>query len=200
MVPEHHTALVLVLSAPSGAGKQTLLRKLRERMERLTTTVSATTRDPRPGEVDGRDYHFLTREAFEQARDEDAFVEWAEVHGNLYGTLKTELRRCLDAGDDVVMELDVQGMRNMRAMKVPMLSVFLMPPSLEELERRLRHRGANSDEDIALRLRNAEEEMAARDEFEHVVVNDDVDRAADELEALIREAHARLNLSETSGE
>lgn len=192
MVPNDHNGLVLVLSAPSGAGKQTLLRKLKESLRSLTTTTSATTREPRADEDHGRDYYFMSRDEFESALNEDAFVEWAEVHGNFYGTLKEELDRCLQAGNDVVLELDVQGMRNLRNLGIPLLSVFLMPPSLEELERRLRARGANGEEDIALRLRNAEEEIASRHEFDHVVINDNVDRAAGELRELIRNARTRM--------
>lgn len=200
MVPSDHNALILVLSAPSGAGKQTLVRKLKERLGSVATTTSVTTRAPRPGERHGEDYFFLTPEEFLHRRNNDAFAEWAEVHGNFYGTLKEELQRCLDQGDDVIMELDVQGMRNLRALEFPILSVFLMPPSLEELERRLRSRGADSDDDIALRLNNAKDEMASRHEFDHVVVNDEIDRAADELERLIHEARAQLEQKPGTGD
>lgn len=180
------TPKIVVLSAPSGAGKNTLIARLRDHGVRVAVTVSATTRAPRPGEADGEHYHFISREEFETRLAADEFYEWAEVHGNLYGTLKAEVERCLASGQHVVLELDVQGMRHMRRLRPDAVSVFLMPPSLAELERRLRLRGANSEEDIALRLRNAEEEMAARTEFDHVVVNDDLERAAAELERIIQ--------------
>lgn len=181
-----------MISAPSGAGKRTIINKVREAEEHVTTTVSATTRAPRPGEEDGLDYYFLSREAFEARIEQGDFVEWAEVHGNLYGTLHEELDRCLATGRDVLLELDVQGMRSLRALRGgDMVSVFLMPPSIEELERRLRGRGADDEAVIALRLRNAREEMAARNEFDHVIVNDDLERAARELAGILRDARGR---------
>jgi len=179
------TAKLIVLSAPSGAGKNTLLARIRSRGIPVAVTVSATTRAPRPGELDGEHYRFLSREAFQQKLAENAFYEWAEVHGNFYGTLREEVDRCLASGSHVVLELDVQGRRHMRALRPDAVSVFLMPPSFEELERRLRARGANDEADIQLRLKNAREEVAACDEFDYVIVNDDLDRAAAELEQVL---------------
>lgn len=184
--------ILLILSAPSGAGKHALISKVREMGKTLVHSVSATTRPPRSNEVDGRDYHFIDRDAFLRMRDEGAFVEWAEVHGNLYGTLKSELDRCLGCGQDVVLELDVQGMRALRKMRDDVVSVFLMPPSLEELERRLRRRNLNDEADIALRLNNAADEIAARHECDYVIVNDVLENAAAGLiEILRREREAR---------
>ena len=179
------TAKLIVLSAPSGAGKNTLLARIRSRGIPVAVTVSATTRAPRPGELDGEHYHFLSREAFQQKLAAGAFYEWAEVHGNFYGTLREEVDRCLASGSHVVLELDVQGRRHMRTLRPDAVSVFLMPPSFEELERRLRARGANDEADIQLRLKNAREEVAACDEFDYVIVNDDLDRAAAELEQVL---------------
>lgn len=179
------TAKLIVLSAPSGAGKNTLLARIRARGIPVAVSVSATTRMPRPGEVDGEHYHFISRAEFEQKLSENAFYEWAEVHGNLYGTLREEVDRCLASGSHVVLELDVQGRRHMRSLRPDAVSVFLMPPSFEELERRLRARGANDEADIQLRLKNAREEVAAQDEFDHVIVNDDLNRAAAELEQVL---------------
>ncbi|HQL95338.1 MAG TPA: guanylate kinase [Candidatus Hydrogenedentes bacterium] len=176
-----------VLSAPSGAGKNTVLDEVRRRAEHLVSTVSATTRAPRPGEVDGRDYHFLAREEFDRRVAAGGFAEWAEVHGNRYGTLHSELERCLAAGRDILLQLDVQGMRSLKRLHPGTVGVFLAPPSLGELERRLRARGTNSEEDIAVRLRNARAEMAAAGEFDHVVVNDTVARAADEILRIMAE-------------
>jgi len=180
--------MVLVLSAPSGAGKRTLLRRLQELEPGVVTAVSVTTRAPRPDETEGVDYYFFDEARFRKGIAAGDFVEHAEVHGNLYGTLHRELDRCMAAGRTVVLELDVQGMRSLKAVRPGILTVFLEPPSLEELERRLRHRGANDEDDIALRLKNAREEMAARNEFDHCVVNDDVDRAAGELAAVLKAA------------
>ena len=177
--------LLLVLSAPSGAGKHALLQRVRELGEDLAHTISVTTRRPRQGEQDGREYHFISRDRFEEYRKAGELVEWAEVHGNLYGTLESELERCLESGRDAVLELDVQGMRSLRRLRGDVISVFLMPPSLDELERRLRARNANDEADIALRLENARKEMAARHECDYIIVNEDLDRAALELIAVL---------------
>lgn len=184
--------VLLVISAPSGAGKMTLLNKIRKfQGDRLVTTISATTRPPRNGEVEGRDYYFQDRATFEDRRDAGAFVEWAEVHGNLYGTLHSELDRCLKTGKDVVLELDVQGMQNLKRQRDGLATVFLMPPSIAELERRLRKRGTDDDDVIALRLRNAREEIAERHAFDYIVVNDKIEEAASDLEAIIRAERCR---------
>lgn len=184
--------VLLVISAPSGAGKLTLLNKVRESQAgSFVTTVSATTRVPRQGEVEGRDYYFLDRETFESRRDGGDFVEWAEVHGNLYGTLNSELDRCLATGKDVILELDVQGMESLKELRHDVVTVFLMPPSLEVLESRLRNRGTDEEEVIALRLKNASDEMAQRHGFDYIVVNDKIDQAASDLEAIIRAERCR---------
>lgn len=184
--------VLLVISAPSGAGKLTLLNEVRAReVDRFVTTVSCTTRPPRNGEADGRDYYFLERADFEARRDAGAFVEWAEVHGNLYGTLHSELDRCLATGRDVILELDVQGMKNLKGQRDDLVSVFLMPPSVEELEARLRKRGSEPDDVIALRVRNAAGEMAQRHAFDYIVVNDKIEKAASDLEAIIRAERCR---------
>ena len=170
-----------VISAPSGAGKNALLDEVRRRETRIASTVSATTRAPRPGERDGVDYYFLDRDDFQRRVAAGDFAEWAEVHGNLYGTLRSELDRCLATGGDVILELDVQGMRSLKRLYPDVGTIFLAPPSMEELERRLRNRGTNDEADIALRMRNAETEMAARNEFAYIIVNDTIDRAAAEM-------------------
>jgi guanylate kinase len=178
--------LIIVLSAPSGAGKHTILTRARTEDPNLVYSVSATTRPPRDGEVDGRDYHFVGREEFERRVEAGEFVEWAEVHGNLYGTLRAELDRLVNSGNDVLLELDVQGMRNLRRFGLDTVSVFIMAPSEDELERRIRARGANTEADMEIRLRNARQEMKATDEYDHVIVNDDLDRAVREFQQLIQ--------------
>jgi guanylate kinase len=174
-----------VISAPSGAGKNALLDEVRRRETRIASTVSATTRAPRPGERDGVEYYFLDRETFKRRVAAGEFAEWAEVHGNLYGTLRSELERCLATGSDVILELDVQGMRSLKGLYPGVGTIFLAPPSMAELERRLRNRGTNDDADIALRMRNAETEMAAQSEFDCIIVNDTIDRAAAEMVELL---------------
>ena len=185
--------ILLVLSAPSGAGKHTVLSRLRGIDRGLTAAISATTRTPRQGEKEGRDYYFLSREEFDRRLAAGAFAEWAEVHGNRYGTLNTELDRCLATGGDVLLELDVQGMRKMRSQRPDMVSVFLMAPSLDELERRLRNRNTENEATIALRLKNARAEVDARKEFDYIVVNDTVDEAAEDLRAILRAERCRAS-------
>ena len=175
-----------MVSAPSGAGKSTLLGLVRKALPHLAITISATTRPPRPGEVDGKDYYFRSRKAFEDAIERHEFAEWAEVHGNLYGTYKTEINRRIKEGKSVLLEVDVQGMRNIRTLYPEMVAIFIAPPSLAELEERLILRGVNDEKDMQVRLSNAAIEMQASEEFDHVVVNDDLDRAAAELTGLIQ--------------
>ncbi len=182
---KRHGRLVIV-AAPSGAGKGTLLRRVREQVPNGVVTVSATTRPPRPGETHGVEYYFYTPDEFDQLIEKDALVEWAHVHGQRYGTLKSEIDRLLTDDVIVIFEVDVQGMRAIKRLYPDMVSIFIAPPSMAELARRLVLRGVNDTEDMALRLNNAEEEMAARHEFDHIVVNDDIERASAELTALVR--------------
>ncbi|MFM1919603.1 MAG: hypothetical protein RLZZ303_1237 [Candidatus Hydrogenedentota bacterium] len=183
--------LLVVISAPSGAGKATVIRRLIEHGVRVSHPVSVTTRSPREGELDGREYYFRTPEEFDALLADNAFVEWAEVHGNRYGTLKSELERCTGQGSDVLLELDVQGMRNLLRAGLNPVTIFLLPPSMDELERRLRNRGKDSEETIALRLQNAREEISARIEYNHVIINDDIDRAVRELKDILEEERTR---------
>lgn len=185
--------IVFVLSAPSGAGKRTVLKRVFEKDTRLGYSVSATTRPPRAGEVEGKDYYFLDRDTFDRRVSAGDFVEWAEVHGNLYGTLQEELERLTASGKDTVLELDVQGMRNLKTRGLDMVSVFVVAPSHEELERRLRSRGTDRPEVIELRLSNARNEIAARREFDYVIVNERLDEAVVDLQAIIRAERCRAH-------
>jgi guanylate kinase len=173
---------VLVITGPSGVGKGTLIRLLLDRFPRMALSVSATTRAKRPGEQDGVDYRFLSREEFDRRVEAGEFLEWAEYAGNRYGTLKSELER--DA-DPLVLEIEVQGARQVRERLPEAVSVFIAPPSEEALRTRLVGRGSDAPEQIEQRLAVAREEMAAREEFDHVVVNDDLDAAVQELERLV---------------
>lgn len=190
-VPVAAPGSLYVVSAPSGGGKRAVLARVMAVDPGIEYSVSATTRPPRADEVDGRDYYFLSREEFCRRIEDGRFAEWAEVHDNLYGTLREELDRKLDTGKDLVLELDVQGMRNVRALYPDTVTVFIMPPSFEELERRLRGRGTNSEADIALRLRNAQDEIAACYAFDYIVLNDDLDKAVEDMEAIVRAQRCR---------
>ncbi|MDQ3572248.1 MAG: guanylate kinase [Actinomycetota bacterium] len=178
---------VFVITGPSGVGKGTLIRALRERVEGLELSVSATTRDPRSGEVDGSDYHFLSPQEFASRADSGDFLEHATFSGNRYGTLRSEIERTLDAGASVVLEIEVQGARQVRAaMGDEAVLIFIAPPDRETLRERLAGRGTDSDEAIERRLETAKQELEARQEFKHVIVNDEVERAAAELEQIVR--------------
>lgn len=177
---------IIVVSSPSGAGKHTILKQVMQRDGAIEYSVSATSRPPRRGESDGREYFFLERDEFERRVEAGAFAEWAEVHGNLYGTLCSELERVLASGKDVLLELDVQGMRSIKAAGFDIVSVFIMPPSVDELRNRLEKRGTDSEDVIELRLRNARAELAAQPEYEYTVVNDEVERAVADFEAIVR--------------
>jgi guanylate kinase len=179
-------AKVFVITGPSGVGKGTLISKLLERVPGLELSISATTRAPREGEVDGRDYHFLTPEEFSRRIDEEDFLEFATYSGNRYGTLRSEVSHRLAEGQSVVLEIEVQGARQVRAAMRESVQVFIAPPDPASLRRRLETRGADSPEAIDARLEVAEQEMAAQDEFAHLVVNDDLERAANELEEIVR--------------
>ena len=178
---------VFVITGPSGVGKGTLIRDLLGRVPGLELSVSATTREPRTGEEHGRDYHFLTPEEFAERADAGDFLEHATFSGNRYGTLRAEIERTLDAGTSVVLEIEVQGARQVRAaMGDEAVLIFIAPPNPEVLRERLAGRGTDSDEAIERRLETAKQELEALQEFKHVVVNDDVERAADELEEIVR--------------
>jgi guanylate kinase len=183
---------VFVITGPSGVGKGTLIRELCQRLPDLELSISATTRAPREGEQDGRDYYFLSPEQFEQRMHGEDFLEYATYSGNRYGTLRSEVERRLAAGHSVVLEIEVQGARQVRAAMRESIQVFIAPPEPAVLRERLDARGTDSAEAIDSRLEVAAQEMAAQDEFAYRVVNDDLGRAADELEAIVR---AELGLS-----
>lgn len=184
-------AKVFVITGPSGVGKGTLIEKLLERIPELELSVSATTREPRRGEADGRNYHFLTPEEFERRVDAGDFLEHADYSGNRYGTLREEVEARLDQGRSVVLEIEVQGARQVRAAMPEAVQIFIAPPSPEALRERLEGRGTDPPEAIEQRLRTAEMELEAQAKFPHVVVNDDVEDAASKLKKLVLKELAR---------
>jgi guanylate kinase len=178
---------VFVITGPSGVGKGTLIERLLERIPELELSISATTREPRTGEVDGREYHFLTPEEFDRRVAAGDFLEHATYSGNRYGTLREEVEDRLAEGRSVVLEIEVQGARQVRAAMPDSVQVFIAPPDPAALRRRLEDRGTDSGEAIDERLRTAELELAAQQEFEHVVVNDEIETAAVNLAEIVRE-------------
>lgn len=173
--------LLFILSAPSGAGKSTLCRALRAHFTDLLYSVSYTTRPARPGEQNGVDYHFIAKEAFERGIDHGQWAEWAEVHENYYGTSAEFLDRGIADGYDILLDIDVQGTRQILKRYPAGITVFIMPPSLETLKSRLEARGTDSSEVIAVRLKNAQNEMAQKTLYRHVIINDRLPDAITEL-------------------
>lgn len=184
---DHH-GLLVVVAGPSGVGKGAVHARVRQRIGDSVLSVSVTTRPPRPGEHEGVDYRFVDRATFEQLVDTGALLEWAEYAGNLYGTPREEVVRAVARGEVVVLDIELQGALQIKEQVPDALLVFLVPPSFEELERRLRSRGTEDDDAVAARLVRAREEMAARDRFDVEVVNDDLDRCVAEVVAAIERA------------
>lgn len=176
--------LLLVVSAPSGTGKSTLIRKLCSDFPRLAFSVSYTTRAPRPGEVNGREYRFVSTEEFLRLKDDNVFAEWAEVHGRFYGTPRSDVSRLIEQGNDVLFDIDIQGARQLREAFPQGAFVFILPPSRKALEDRLQGRGTEDSETLAKRLGNARIEIEQADYFDYQIVNEDLDQAYLELRSV----------------
>jgi guanylate kinase len=182
---------LFVVSAPSGAGKTTLCREARLRVPDLAYSVSCTTRAPRPGEVDGSDFRFVSRETFLKMRERGELAEWASVHGNLYGTPAGPLEAALHDGRDVLLDIDTQGAAQLRRRYAEAVLVFVVAPSMAELEQRLRERRSDADQDIARRLARARDEIALWKQYDYLIVNRDVKEAMDQLMAIIQAERCR---------
>jgi guanylate kinase len=176
---------LIVLTGPSGVGKGTLLKILLERHSQLYVSISATTRPPRPGEVDGKSYYFVDRPRFEELMRSGSLLEWAEYAGNYYGTPKQQVEEKIALGQWVILEIELKGARQIRQSFPSALSIFLLPPSLEELEKRIQNRGQDSLEAMAIRLATARAEVAAAEEFDYQIVNEDLEIALAQIEAAI---------------
>jgi len=183
---------LVVVFGPSGAGKSTLVGLLLERDGMVRQSVSYTTRDPRPGEENGREYHFIDIATFSAMRDRGEFIEWAEVHGNFYGTSRVWLEDQVRAGSDMLLEIDWQGAQQVRRLFPSAVTIFILPPSIAELERRLRNRGKDSEEVIQRRVAAALGEMRHVGEFDFVIINNDLQVALDDLAAAVRAARLRV--------
>ena len=183
---------LLVIAAPSGAGKSSLVNALVDLDANLVVSISFTTRTVRPGEMQGREYHFVSREAFLAMRERSEFLESAEVHGNFYGTSRKWIESEMRGGRDIVLEIDCQGAAQIRSMFPSVVSVFILPPSRAELERRLRDRGTDSEAEIARRMRNADEEMQRAGEFDYAIINASFPDAQKGLQAIVLAARLRF--------
>ena len=193
---ETRKGMLLVISGPSGTGKGTLIKMLMEQDPTLVFSVSATTRDPREGEIDGVHYHFVSDEEYDQLVRDNAFVEYANVHGKRYGTLRSEVYGRLEKGENVVLDIDVQGALNVIASEEEKVSIFLLPPSMKELRRRLTDRGTETPEQVEIRMNNAIWEITQMDKYEYKVINDDMEACLRTLQAIIEaEKHASAHYS-----
>ena len=191
-MPSKSRGLLFIVSAPSGTGKTTLVERLVEQVPQLKMSRSYTSRAARAGETDGVDYNFVTRERFEAMVSVGEFLEWADVFGNLYGTSAADTERVLDSGADLVLVIDVQGARKVRRRGIETTAVFVMPPSFDVLERRLRGRSQNAADEVVRRLQVAREEVAAFVEYDFVVINDELTSAVDRLRSIVLAERARL--------
>ena len=188
---------VFVVSSPSGGGKGTLIKRVLEVVPNLSYSVSYTTRAPRNGEVEGREYFFVNRKQFEEMVAADEFLEWANVHGNLYGTAKRQLDEQTATGLDLVLEVDVQGAASVRELPLDAVSIFILPPSYETLRQRLIQRGTDAPDQLEVRLRNAPDELRQYAAFDYVIINDDVERATKQLASIIDAERARRRRQES---
>lgn len=180
-----HPGRLFLVTAPSGAGKSSLVNALLQRQPTIKLSISSTTREPRPGEQNGREYHFITETMFLEMKNRGEFLETALVHGNYYGTNRTWIEAQMAQGNDVLLEIDWQGARQVRSKFAGTVGIFILPPSIEALEWRLRHRGTDSPQTITRRLMGAGAEIAHAPEFEYVIINEDFDTALSQLEAIV---------------
>jgi guanylate kinase len=176
---------LFVISGPSGSGKTTLVTRVLSNLENLRFSISYTTRSMRAGEIRGEHYEFVSREEFQDMIERDSFAEWAEVHGNFYGTPRADIEKWIETGVDVILDIDVQGARRLRGVFDDAVFIFVVPPSIEILEQRLRDRKSEQDRDISIRLGIAREEVACSKCYDYIIINDDADVAAERIEAVI---------------
>ena len=201
MTAARREPLIIVLSAPSGSGKTTIVARLIDSLTDITRSISYTTREPREGEKAGVDYVFVSREEFDGMKDNGEFLEWEENFGNYYGTGRKQVEDMLASGLDVIMSIDVKGARTAKKEYPESISVFVMPPSLGELENRLRRRKTDAESQVAIRLRESKQEVAASDEYDFLVVNNKLDEAVEEVKQVIeKERENRKKINKKAGQ
>jgi len=192
--------MLIVVSSPSGGGKGTLIRRVLKTVPNLGYSVSFTTRRARAGEIDGRDYFFVSEDKFKEMAEAGAFLEYARVHGNLYGTSHAQVERELAEGRDIILEIDVQGAESVRRLVRDAVSVFILPPSFDTLRERLEGRGSERPNDLALRLKNSRGEVERYREFQYVIINDDAEAASSQLASVIYAERARRERQEEAAQ
>ena len=195
---QNKKGLLIIFSGPSGSGKGTIMKSLLSSREDTVLSVSMTTRAPRPGEIDGYHYHFVTREEFEKTIQEDGFLEYAEYNGNFYGTPEAPIRRLLNEGKNVMLEIEVQGAEKVMDHRSDVVSIFISIPSFEELERRLRGRGTESDEVIRGRMKTSQYELSRAFRYQYIVLNDEVEKAVDRINTIIDAESMRYSRMENT--
>ena len=191
-------ANLFIIAAPSGCGKTSLVKALLGSSSKLSVSVSHTTRKPRKAEIDGKNYHFVSKERFGEMISNNDFVEFAEVFGNMYGTARSNIKEKLDANIDIILEIDWQGARQVRENMPNSISIFILPPSKNVLLQRLTDRGQDDEETISKRMKNSESEMSHYDEFEYLVINDQFDSALNDLKAIIQDCNKNIKNIEFS--
>ena len=191
-------ANLFIIAAPSGCGKTSLVKALLESSSNLSVSVSHTTRKSRKAEIDGENYHFVSKERFGEMISNNDFVEYAEVFGNLYGTARSNIKEKLDANIDIILEIDWQGARQVRENIPNSISIFILPPSKNVLLQRLTERGQDDDETISKRMKNSESEMSHYDEFEYLIINDQFDSALNDLKAIVQDCNNNIKNIELS--
>jgi len=193
-------SLIVVISAPSGSGKTTIINRLLNKMDGIKRSVSETTRAPRNGEKDGEDYRFISEGEFKKRIESEGYLEWEENFGNYYGTPVREFERALDKGEDIILSIDVKGARTVKSRFPESISVFVMPPSKEELAQRLKNRNTDQEQQVSIRLGEAKRELAAANEYDYLVINEDLDEAVEELKGIIEnERVSRKKREKTDG-
>lgn len=191
-IPNKRPGNLFILSGPSGVGKTTLREALQEKIPHLHFSVSWTTRTRRPGEKAGRDYRFVSREQFVKNREADGFLEWARVHEEYYGTPRVPIERWMEKGEDVLLDIDIQGARQVKKRIPQAIAIFILPPSKQELKKRLVHRETDSFQTILIRLKNAEKELQAVKHFDYAVINNDIPSSVAALETIVKAARFRV--------